>query len=91
VVVVLGPAAHVGVTTLGEQRVHGAVRAQQLDGSIGGRETQRRLELPRSLVQLCDREAARRLGDGPDDGPALRGRTEACGELKVAGHVSDPR
>lgn len=71
VMVVLWPAADVGVTTFREQRVHAAAGAQELDGAVCGRKAELRFQAAGALVQLGDGEAAHGRFDGPQDSPSL--------------------
>ena len=87
----LRAAADVGVAAAREQRVHGAAGAQQLQRAVGRCEAEPRLECPRALVQVGDREAAARPGHGLDDRAALGGGADAGGKSELAGHDSQSR
>jgi hypothetical protein len=86
VVVVLRPAADVRRPALAEQRVDAAAGPEQLDRPVRRREPEPRLELPRAIVQLGDREAARRLGHRAHHGQPLCGRPDAVRECEFVSH-----
>ena len=89
--VVLRVAAHVGMPALREQGVDGAARAQEVDGAVGGREAEPRLEPASVLVQLGDGEAAGRGADRREHGASLRGRADARRKGELCGHGRECR
>ncbi len=86
VMMVLWPAADVGVPALPEQRVYTAAGAQELDRPIRGRKAEPRLQPAGTLMQLGDGKAAPGLLDCPEDSPPLRSGAGAGWERELVLH-----